>query len=59
MHGSVMKAERALVALEESLMFLILVIQMSNKAEPLVEKVPNTRKNALQNKGVFFLSSLN
>lgn len=48
MHDSVMKAERALVALEESVMFLILLMQMSNKAELLVEKVPNTRKNAFQ-----------
>lgn len=44
-----MKAERALVASEESVMLLIL-IQISNKAELLVEKVPNTRENALQKK---------
>lgn len=52
MHGSVMKAERALIALEESVMFLLL-IQMSNKAKWLVENMPNTRKSALQNKGFF------
>lgn len=44
-----MKVSRALAALEEYVMFLILLIQMSKKVELLVKKVPITRKNALHN----------
>jgi len=43
MHDSVIKAESTHVALEEFVMHLILLIQMSNKAELLMEKAPNTR----------------
>lgn len=46
---TVMKAKGVLTALKESVVFLILLIQMSKKAELLVEKVPITRKNALHN----------
>lgn len=47
MQSSVTKAEGALVVLEESVMFLIFLKQMSNNAELLVEKGPNSRKKML------------